>query len=232
MVQIWLMPESSAGALEPCRARGRIGRRRERLEQVRLKSRPRGVETAARPADDRVEDDVMRETPAPTAAALALLAGLLACTPARREPEQRIFSDPLDSIGSVLTKSGLDVDPTVSRDGRGSIRVSAAGATTVRIAELHPEAAENATLFYRAALRAEDLEGRAYLEMWAGIPGRGEFFSRALQDPLTGTSDWITQETPFFLEEGQRAETVKLNLVVDGRGTVWIDDVELALAPH
>lgn len=164
------------------------------------------------------------------AGTLAVLAGLLACT--RQEPPRVIFADSLDSMESVLTKSGVSVDKAVSHDGKGSIRVSAAEPTTVRIAELHPEGVENAILFYRAQLRAEDLAGKAYLEMWAGIPGRGEFFSRALQAPLSGSTDWVSQQTPFLLEEGQRADTIKLNLVVDGRGTVWLDEVELASAPR
>jgi hypothetical protein len=161
---------------------------------------------------------------------LLLVAGLLACTASRQQPEQVIFSDPLDSMESVITKSGLALDEAVSHDGAGSLRISAAEPTTVRIAEIRPEAAEDAVLFYRARLRTENLAGKAYLEMWAGIPGRGEFFSRALHAPVSGTSDWVTQETPFLLEEGQRAETLKLNVVVDGRGTVWVDEVELALA--
>ena len=58
----------------------------------------------------------------------------------------------------------------------------------------------------------------------------GEFFSRALNSPLSGTTDWVTQETPFFLKAGQDPSQVKLNLVVDGKGSVWIDNVVLARA--
>jgi hypothetical protein len=63
------------------------------------------------------------------------------------------------------------------------------------------------------------------------FPGRGEYFPRALQSPLAGTNDWVTRETPFLLQQGQRPTRVKLNLVVDGEGTVWLDEVVLAKAP-
>jgi hypothetical protein len=66
--------------------------------------------------------------------------------------------------------------------------------------------------------------------MWCSIPGKGEFFSRALQAPVSGTTGWVTQETSFFLEKGQRAQVVKLNVVVAGRGTVWVDEISLAQA--
>jgi hypothetical protein len=66
--------------------------------------------------------------------------------------------------------------------------------------------------------------------MWCSVPGMGEFFSRALHAPISGSTEWVRQETPFFLESGQRAQTVKLNLVVAGKGKVWIDDVSLAQA--
>ncbi len=66
--------------------------------------------------------------------------------------------------------------------------------------------------------------------MWCSIPGKGEFFSKALHAPVSGTTNWVSQETPFFLQAGQRAQTVKLNVVVAGTGTVWVDDISLALA--
>jgi hypothetical protein len=158
------------------------------------------------------------------------LAGLVCSREAT--PERVVYLNSLDTMASVLTKSGTSLDSAVSRDGRGSIRIDAAEPTTVRLAEVQTADAENATLIYRAHLRSRDLQGQAYLEMWAGIPGKGEFFSRALESPLSGTTEWVSQQTPFFLAKGQRAQTVKLNVVVNGKGTLWIDDLSLALAEN
>ena len=36
------------------------------------------------------------------------------------------------------------------------------------------------------------------------------------------------QETPFFLEKNQKPDLIRLNIVVDGSGTVWVDEVVLA----
>ncbi|MCH8120599.1 MAG: hypothetical protein IIC00_12845 [Planctomycetes bacterium] len=67
--------------------------------------------------------------------------------------------------------------------------------------------------------------------MWCHFPGRGEYFSKGLMNPLTGTTDWTTEEIPFLLKKGQNPDNVKLNLVIDGKGTVWIDDIRLLKGP-
>jgi hypothetical protein len=160
---------------------------------------------------------------------VAIALGSLTCS-SSQPPERVIYSNSLDSIDSILSKTGTMGDASTSHDGKGSIRIESNAPTTIRLAEIHPEGVENATLIYRGHLRTESLAGQAYLEMWCGIPGKGEFFSKALHAPVSGTTEWVTQETPFFLEKGQRAQTVKLNLVVAGTGKVWVDDVTLALA--
>ena len=72
--------------------------------------------------------------------------------------------------------------------------------------------------------------GKAYLEMWCDIPGKGEFFSRSIERPVTETN-WTTVQTPFRLEAGQMPANVKLNLAIEGVGTVWIDDIKLLSSP-
>ena len=81
---------------------------------------------------------------------------------------------------------------------------------------------EDARLAYRARVRSEEILGQAYLEMWCQISGRGEFFSRSLHSPLKGTTEWTSQETPFFLEKNQNPDSIKLNIVIDGSGAVWV----------
>lgn len=156
---------------------------------------------------------------------LVLLAS--ACSQNAKNTPELLAAIPLDSLDEVITKSGVAIDQDVSADGHGSLRVTATGPVTVRIAEIDGLSVENARLIYRAKLRIADLTGKAYLEMWCVFPGKGEFFSRALQEPPTGTNEWLTQETPFMLQAGQNPSMVKLNLVVEGTGTVWIDDIRL-----
>ncbi len=134
---------------------------------------------------------------------------------------------PLDSMEGIITQSGVEIDRQVSSDGNGALRVIFSEPTVVRLFEVEDIDLENARLIYQARLRTDNVEGQVYLEMWCHFPGKGEFFSRGLQNPLTGTTDWVTEETPFFLGEGERPDRVRLNLVANGKGTAWIDEVKL-----
>ena len=150
----------------------------------------------------------------------------------RAQPEQQHelqSSYSLDSIEGVLTQDGVEFDKYISADGNGSARffTNRPKKTVIRLFQTGPIGIDNCILIYSAQLKSELEDGRAYLEMWCDIPGKGEFFSRGLAQPITGQANWITAQTPFRLEAGQSPDNVKLNLVVEGFGTVWIDDIKL-----
>jgi len=146
----------------------------------------------------------------------------------KKAPEETLIKAyPLDNLDWLLSSNGVEIDQKISSDGKGSLRVTVSQPTTVRLFETNVTDIDNATLIYRAKLRSEDLEGKAYLEMWCHFPAKGEFFSRGLQNPITGTTNWVSEETPFFLKKGDKPDNVKLNLVINGPGTVWIDDIKL-----
>jgi hypothetical protein len=138
---------------------------------------------------------------------------------------------PLDGSETLLTGSGVTFDPDVSADGNGSVRFDAAEPTTFRLVELDDVDLDDARIVYSGRIRAENVSGKAYLEMWCVFPGLGEYFSRGLQDAVSGTVDWMHAETPFLLQAGQKPSLVKLNVVVEGTGTVWVDDVRLTRGP-
>ena len=166
---------------------------------------------------------------------LALVIGLAmnACT-SRQAPTTaavEVKRLPLDSLEGVRATTGATFDPTISADGKGSLRVDAKEPITVPLFEVTDVGVENATLIYQASLQSENLDGKAFLEMWVRIPGKGEFFSRGLDRPITGTMSWMTVATPFFLQAGQKPDLIRLNLVVQGKGRVWIDDVHLMRGP-
>lgn len=139
---------------------------------------------------------------------------------------------PIDSIDELINKTGGEIDKAVSTDGNGSLRIAAApGRTVVPLFEIHDLNIDNARLVYQAKVRSEKVEGLVYLEMWCGFTGYGESFSRNLDTVMSGTNDWTTMMAPFYLKKGEKPQFVKLNLVVEGKGTAWIDDVRLFKAP-
>jgi len=154
----------------------------------------------------------------------------LSCSnPSKQVVELKQF--PMDTMEGIITRSGVEIDRDISSDGNGSLRITSTQPALVRLFETGDIDVENARLIYQARVRTEDLEGQVYLEMWCHFPGQGEFFSRGLQTPLTGTTEWTTEETPFFLRKGENPDNVKLNLVIRGKGTAWIDDIRLLKAP-
>ena len=153
-----------------------------------------------------------------------------ACTQSSKQVTE-IKRFPLDNLEGIITRSGVQIDKQISNDGNGSLRITAIGPTVVRLFEVGNIDAENARLVYQAKDRTKGVEGKVYLEMWCHFPGKGEFFSRGLQTPLTGTTVWTSEETPFFLKKGENPDNIKLNLVIDGKGTAWIDDIRLMKGP-
>jgi len=138
---------------------------------------------------------------------------------------------PVNSMDGIITRSGVRIDKKVSSDGKGSLRITANGPTVVRLFEVRGLDVEDARLIYQAKVRTKNIEGQVFLEMWCHFPGKGDFFSRGLQSPLTGTTEWTTLETPFFLRKGEKPDYVKLNLVINGKGIAWIDDIRLIKGP-
>ena len=110
-------------------------------------------------------------------------------------------------------------------------RIEAREASSVPLFEVSEPGVEHCLLTYRAELRTTDLERGAYLEMWCRLPGRGEFFSKGLNQKVTGTTRWSSREVPFYLKAGQRPDLIRLNVAFEGAGTVWIRNVEVLRTP-
>lgn len=158
---------------------------------------------------------------------LILLAG---CSAGNDDPTV-LLRYPLDSAEGIITGNRVSTDRDITAEGEGSLRITAEQPAVIRLFETGDIDVENSRLIYRARIRTSEVEGQVYLEMWCRFPDRGEFFSRGLQDPLTGTSGWVTREIYFFLKPGENPDLIKLNLVIDGTGDVWIDDIYLLKGP-
>jgi hypothetical protein len=64
--------------------------------------------------------------------------------------------------------------------------------------------------------------------MRCSVRGLGELPSKLSGSSVTGTTDWVSQQTEFFVEHGRQVEIIKLNVVVDGSGVVWVGPILLA----
>ena len=123
----------------------------------------------------------------------------------------------------------IQTDTQVKAEGKGSIKITTRWPTTICLGEVTGLDVENAKLLYKAKVKT-DLEGTAFLEMWIHVGG-GQYFSRGMNDVAAQKTEWKTIQTPFLFQKGQRPDKVTLNLVINGRGMVWIDDIVLSKEP-
>jgi len=146
-----------------------------------------------------------------------------------------IFSAPKPSGPPKTIRLFQTSDATLSKDSitveQDRWVVDAKEDQTIRLFEIQNPDAEQCLLTYRATMKTEGLAGRAFLEMWCRLPGRGEFFSKGLNQAITGPTDWASYEIPFYLKKGQRPDLIKLNLVIEGRGKVSMKEVQLLKIP-
>jgi hypothetical protein len=162
---------------------------------------------------------------------LVALICILAVSCKSSAPPSLIKAFPLDNTDGVIAKDNVAFDPATSSDGKGSLKVTATAPLTVLLFEVPASGIDNATVTYQAKVKTENFQGKAYLEMWCRLPGKGSSFSRGLYNPILGNVNWTSLETPFFLKKGEAPDLIKLNLVIDGTGTVWVDDIKLNKGP-
>jgi hypothetical protein len=155
---------------------------------------------------------------------VSLVVLLLVGDPALAQDLKRISLDDTSALGLQIQN-----DSAMKAEGKASIKISTKWPTTVCLAEVTGPDIQNAKLVYKARVKS-DLQGTAFLEMWAHVGG-GQYFSRGMNDPVQGKTDWKAIQPPFFFQKGQKPTRVTLNIVINGIGTVWVDDIVLSKEP-
>lgn len=150
----------------------------------------------------------------------------LSCSIQTKRAELKHF--PIDNLNGLVAQSGIQFDKAVSSDDNGSIKIEAAGPVSIPLYNIDDVRVEDTQLTYEAKVKSESLNGQAYLEMWCVFNDEGEYFSRGFDSAIAGSTDWQTIKTVFLLKKNEMPDQIKLNVVVNGVGTVWIDDIHLS----
>ena len=150
----------------------------------------------------------------------------LSCSIQIKRAELKHF--PIDNLNGLVAQSGIQFDKAVSSDGKGSIKIEAAGPVAVPLFIIDDVRIDDTQLIYEAKVKSESLNGQTYLEMWCVSKDEGEYYSRGFDSAIAGTTDWQTIKTVFLLRKNEMPDQIKLNVVVNGVGTVWIDDIHLS----
>ena len=149
---------------------------------------------------------------------------VLIASPAYAQELKKLNLDDASTIGTTI-----QTDTQLKAEGKGSIKITTQWPTTICLGEVTGLSVENAKLLYKAKVKS-DLDGSAFLEMWVHVGG-GQYFSRGMNDVVSQKTDWKLIQTPFIFQKGQRPDKVTLNLVINGKGAVWIDDIVLIQEP-
>lgn len=130
---------------------------------------------------------------------------------------------------AVPTGADAVFDPDVSQDGGGSLMVvTGERGGRLRLYRLDEVGPVEGSLLYTGFLKSEDLRGSAFFELWCHPAGGNPAFVRSVPRRVAGTSDWKPQELAFSQPETcHDPASVELNVVIDGAGTVWIDNLRL-----
>ncbi len=113
------------------------------------------------------------------------------------------------------------------------LRATASGPTSLHLVTIDHPPVTGPAYAIAGEVRYQGVEGQGYLEMWTVLPDGQRFFSRTLaaQGPLAalhGESNWRRFELPFFLSGAPQAPSrLEINLVLPGRGTVWLGPIHL-----
>lgn len=156
--------------------------------------------------------------------AFAIMAVLALASSLTAADELNLKKLSLDDASTVSPR--IQTDSKVKVEGKGSVKITTRWPTTVCLGEVAGLDLQNAKLVYKAKVKS-DLDGIAFLEIWAHV-GEGQYFSKGVNDPIKKKADWKSIQTSFVFQKGQRPDKVTLNLVIQGKGTVWIDDIVLS----
>lgn len=156
--------------------------------------------------------------------------------PRRLAAGVNLLADPSFEEGSALKweiaippyeGARIDVDSTVARTGRRSVRLSEMrdGLVQTRMGLCQPFGRDLAGKRVRASawFKGDSLKGTAYVKMWAQGPTIGTDQSPG-RELLSGTFDWTEASAEFVVPRGTEMLWPWFLLNAPAEGTLWIDD--------
>ena len=120
--------------------------------------------------------------------------------------------------------------------GTAGLQLRAAGPTSFHLVTIERPPITGRAYAVTGQVRYQGVEGQGYLEMWTVFPDGQRFFSRTLaaRGPLAalhGESSWRRFELPFDISGASQAPSrLEINLMLPGRGAVWLGPMHLQRA--
>jgi hypothetical protein len=140
-----------------------------------------------------------------------------------------IASFRLNTMNGILATANASIDESQSADStsKGALKIEAPSSMTVKLVQTGPLNVNDVTLIYRATFRSKELSGRAYLLMTVRWADSLETFARGFEQAIIGSVPWVTEDITYNVERKKKVDNVTLGMVIEGTGTVWVNDVKL-----
>ncbi len=136
----------------------------------------------------------------------------------------------------VVIPAKTTLDSAFSSDKKGSVKVVAytPGRHVIALYELKHPGTGNARLACRAMVSTSDIRGQAYLQMVIKAEGREPAVIENRLQSLHAASypAWVELETPYMVSKDEKIESLRLNFVLQGIGTAWVDNLRLYGTPE
>lgn len=147
--------------------------------------------------------------------------------------DQEIVELPINSAQDIVSSGSVRIDP----ESENALLVNSDGKKEIELFDIEGTGLGDKKLTYSAVMRTKDLmstddtRGIAYLELTVLFPDGEELVARGPRVPLSGTTEWRSAETVLYVDKGGDPQNVSLDLIVDGAGKVWLQDLRLSTRP-
>jgi hypothetical protein len=164
--------------------------------------------------------------------------------PRRVAPGQNLLADasfeqgaglPWEMVVPPYEGARIDIDSTVAREGRCSVRLSQFNDGLVQTRMGVTQVFEGRALAGRrvrasAHFRGDSLRGTAYVKIWAQGPRIGVQSSPG-RELASGTFDWKLLDSEFVVPRGTEMLWAWYAINAPAEGTLWIDDARFEVVP-
>jgi len=134
-----------------------------------------------------------------------------------------------EDLTGLQPPSGVELSLVDGQEGKAvAITYAGQGPVSVPLYTVPVTGTGKGQLRYSARVRGENVQGQAYLELLCFLGNEGPFFSRALNEPLKGTTSWMSSAVPFFIAADQTPSHATLGIRFEGPGTVMVDNLALS----
>jgi len=147
--------------------------------------------------------------------------------------DEEIIEFPITGVQDIVSSGSAQIDP----ESEDALLVNSQAKTEVKLFDIDGSGLGDKKLTYSARMRTQDLtatedtRGIAYLQMTVLFPDGEELVARGPRVPLSGTTDWRSADTVLYVDNGGDPQSINLDLIVDGAGKVWVQDVKLSNRP-